>query len=209
MITVSTHLEISTEEADKIGLVTGHAYAVLAVLQTKDGTRLLQLKNPWAHKGWKGRYSCYDEKGWREPSFRTEVGYDPQLAARRDDGVFWICWDDILLYFRNFHLSWNPALFKCCLTTHGFWPKNQGPFDDTFNVGENPQFVLTFSKQAIKKKASVWILVSRHITKQEQDGQEVSKLGSYHLIQRGIFVDAPNPSPSRHLRVFWNRRLIF
>jgi calpain-7 len=50
LITVSTSKDITEEQAEALGLVTGHAYAVLDVIQTKDGTRLLQLKNPWASK---------------------------------------------------------------------------------------------------------------------------------------------------------------
>ena len=50
LITVSTTKDLTEEHAESLGLVTGHAYAVLDVIQTKDGTRLLQLKNPWASK---------------------------------------------------------------------------------------------------------------------------------------------------------------
>jgi Calpain family cysteine protease len=50
LITVSTQMDISEDKAAWVGLVTGHAYAVLAVLQIKNGTRLLQLKNPWDGK---------------------------------------------------------------------------------------------------------------------------------------------------------------
>ena len=48
LITVSTSKDLSENEAEKVGLFTGHAYAVLGVVQTSNGTRLLQLKNPWA-----------------------------------------------------------------------------------------------------------------------------------------------------------------
>jgi len=78
-----------------------------------------------------------------------------------------------LIYFRNLHLSWNPALFSSRFTIHGYWPKDMGPVDDSFNIGDNPQYTLTVSDQAIKDGASVWILLSRHVTKQEQEGSEV------------------------------------
>jgi hypothetical protein len=85
-----------------------------------------------------------------------------------------IGWEDVLLYFQNIQLSWNPALFDFRLSTHSFWPKDQGPTNDTFNIGENPQHILTLSKEAIAKKATLWVLLSRHVTKQEQEGCEVS-----------------------------------
>ena len=194
LITVSSHLDLHADDADAIGLVTGHAYAVLSVVQcsttTQDGEnniRLLQLKNPWAHKSWRGRYSRHDERGWSNTQLCRELfGRDHYVATTAatsnkdngdggddDDGIFWICWDDILRYFKNFHLSWNPNLFSCCCTLHGYWPKDQGPADDTFNVGDNPQYVVSFSKKPVRKGATIWILLSRHVTKQEQEGVEV------------------------------------
>lgn len=48
LITLSTSKELTEEMAAEVGLFTDHAYAVLNVIQTCNGTRLLQLKNPWA-----------------------------------------------------------------------------------------------------------------------------------------------------------------
>ena len=168
LITVSSSTQLTESDADAIGIVTGHAYAVLSVMETKNGTRLLQLKNPWAHKGWKGRYSSRDAASWRDPKFREEVGYNPDVAMKQDDGVFWICWQDVLRYFKNFHLSWNPGLFSHRTTVHDVWRKEQGPEQDTFNVGENPQFFVELSDKSIARNPSIWILLSRHVTKQEQ-----------------------------------------
>lgn len=178
LITVSTQSDLDDGTAEEVGLVKGHAYAVLAVSQTRNGTRLLQLKNPWAHKSWKGRYSSNDRQGWSNPSFCQEVGYDPNLASKNDDGVFFICWDDIMKYFKNFHLSWNPDLFEHRLSVHGRWLSDSGPEDDTFNVGENPQYTLVLSDKAIANQATIWILISRHVTRQEQTGSDVSSFRS-------------------------------
>ena len=168
-----------------MGLFTGHAYAVLGVVKTSNGTRLLQLKNPWASKGWRGRFSSMDKESWSDPNFCAEVGYDAKQASQCDDGVFWMAWDDILLYFRNIHMSWStdPALFGYRTTVHGFWPKSMGPTDDSFNVGENPQYTVTLSERAIKTKATLWLLLSRHVTKQEQEGGEVRDYLTLHIHQ--------------------------
>ena len=181
LITVSSQLELSNKDTDDLGLVTGHAYAVLSVMETRRGVRLLLLKNPWAHKSWKGRYSCHDKASWRDPELRKELGYNPELAAKKDDGVFWISWEDVLRYFRNFHMSWNPTLFAYRATTHGFWPKIQGPLDDTFNVGENPQYVVALSDAALKNQATLWVQISRHVSKQEQEGGEVQDFLTVHI----------------------------
>jgi hypothetical protein len=50
LITLSSSPGITKDEAEGFGLVVAHAYACLRVLETKDGTRLLQLKNPWARQ---------------------------------------------------------------------------------------------------------------------------------------------------------------
>jgi calpain-7 len=181
LITVSSQLELPNHESDALGLVMGHAYAVLSVVETRKGLRLLMLKNPWAHKSWKGRYSSQDKASWQDPELQKELGYSAELASQQDDGVFWICWEDILKYFRNFHLSWNPFLFPYRITTHGFWRKTQGPLDDTFNLGENPQYVLALSDAAIQRQATIWVLISRHVTKQEQAGAEVNDFLTVHI----------------------------
>eukprot|EP00980_Cylindrotheca_fusiformis_P004080 scaffold880_cov132-Cylindrotheca_fusiformis.AAC.76 len=55
LITVSTTRDLDESQAERLGLITGHAYAVLDVIETREGTRLLQcnlsieqMKNPWA-----------------------------------------------------------------------------------------------------------------------------------------------------------------
>ena len=183
LITVSTTKDISEAQAEQLGLVTGHAYAVLEVFQSRDGTRLLQMKNPWASKSWAGRYSPNDQASWKNHTLRAEVGYNPELAAQHDDGIFWISWDEVLRYFQNIQLSWNPALFSHRVVTHKFWPVSQGPANDTFNIGENPQYVLVLSDEAISKQATVWVLLSRHVTKQEQGGADVNDFLTIHLLR--------------------------
>jgi hypothetical protein len=57
------------------------------------------VKNLCFVQGWKGRFSCYDTVNWTA-SLRAEVGYNPELAQKSDDGCFWICWEDVLGYFQ-------------------------------------------------------------------------------------------------------------
>ena len=109
LITASASRNLSEEEAKSVGLITAHAYAVLSVVETKNGIRLLQLKNPWMKGSWKGRYCSSDWHSWTQ-ELQAEVGYNPKQAIKVDDGVFWICWRDMLKYFSNLFLSWNPAL---------------------------------------------------------------------------------------------------
>jgi calpain-7 len=182
LITVSTTRDMTEDQADALGLVTGHAYAVLHVVETGDGTRLLQLKNPWQEKRFKGKYSPHDQVSWNKKGLASELQYNPHLAAKEDDGIFWIGWDDVLSYFQNIQLSWNPALFSFRMTTHGLWPKNQGVQNDAFNVGENPQYIVAFSDEALEKKPTIWILISRHTNKIDEDDDSYLTI---HVVRSG------------------------
>eukprot|EP00962_Isochrysis_galbana_P048950 scaffold20585_cov118-Isochrysis_galbana.AAC.1 len=87
LVTVATG-EMPEAQAEALGLVPTHAYAVLAVRQLGGGQRLLQLKNPWARLRWKGAYSVEDAARWT-PALRKELGFDRQGALVQDNGIFW------------------------------------------------------------------------------------------------------------------------
>lgn len=48
--------------------------------------RFLQLKNPWSHLRWKGRYSERDEKNWT-PELLKYLNFDPKTAQKFDNGI--------------------------------------------------------------------------------------------------------------------------
>ena len=84
-------------EADALGLVPTHAYAVLAVREAC-GVRLLQVKNPWSKRRWKGAYSCSDGARWTA-ALQGALGYDAGAAlASKDNGIFWIDFDSVRRY---------------------------------------------------------------------------------------------------------------
>ncbi|XP_067417902.1 calpain-7 isoform X5 [Emydura macquarii macquarii] len=109
LITTATGV-MSEEEGEKWGLVPTHAYAVLDIREHK-GLRFLQLKNPWSHLRWKGRYSENDVKNWT-PDLQKYLNFDPRTAQKIDNGIFWIAWEDLCQYYDVIYLSWNPSLFK-------------------------------------------------------------------------------------------------
>ncbi|XP_066102037.1 calpain-7 isoform X2 [Saccopteryx bilineata] len=109
LITASTGM-MTEAEGEKWGLVPTHAYAVLDIREFK-GLRFIQLKNPWSHLRWKGRYSENDIKNWT-PELQKYLNFDPRTAQKIDNGIFWISWDDLCHYYDVIYLSWNPGLFK-------------------------------------------------------------------------------------------------
>ena len=59
--------------AERAGLVSTHAYAVLDV-RLVEGEKLFKLKNPWSHLRWRGNWSELDTKNWT-PHFRHKLDY--------------------------------------------------------------------------------------------------------------------------------------
>lgn len=53
-------------------------------------------------------------------------------------------------YFNTIFLNWNPSLFAHRNVTHATWPASQGPRNDSYNLGANPQFVLTIQRHAAR-----------------------------------------------------------
>ncbi|XP_036756880.2 calpain-7 isoform X2 [Manis pentadactyla] len=159
LITASTGT-MTEAEGEKWGLVPTHAYAVLDIREFK-GLRFIQLKNPWSHLRWKGRYNENDVKNWT-PELQKYLNFDPRTAQKIDNGIFWISWDDLCQYYDVMYLSWNPGLFKESTCIHSTWDAKQGPVKDAYSLANNPQYKLEV--HCPQGGAAVWVLLSRHIT---------------------------------------------
>mgnify|MGYP000926542078 CR=1 FL=1 len=89
---------LTSEDYQKIGLVSDHAYAVISVfdIESKEHGRLqlLKLRNPWGHKEWMGDWSDKSDK-WTE-ALKKQVGF-----VDADDGVFFISYGDYMNYYRS------------------------------------------------------------------------------------------------------------
>ncbi|XP_053351073.1 calpain-7 [Clarias gariepinus] len=166
LITVATGV-MTEEEGERWGLVPTHAYAVLDIREYKE-KRFLQLKNPWSHLRWKGRYSERDEKNWT-PDLLKYLKFDPNTAQKFDNGVFWIIWEDLCQYYDVIYLSWNPALFRESSCLHSSWDGKQGPVKDVYSLANNPQYKLEV--QCPQGGAALWVLLTRHITDKDDFAQ--------------------------------------
>ena len=137
-----------------------HAYAVLQV-RAACGVQLLQLKNPWARKRWRGAFSVFDRQRWT-PELRKAFGFDQQASLQQDNGIFWIDYDSLLRHFEGVFLNWNPQLFKHHTVTHGQWPPRAAFRDDAVDLGTNPQYQLTVNVPPAGAATAVWVLLTRH-----------------------------------------------
>ncbi|RKU47964.1 hypothetical protein DL546_003125 [Coniochaeta pulveracea] len=80
------------------GIEEGHAYVVMKARTLKDGTRLVQLRNPWGktRKGlWEGAWSD-GSKEWTT-EVQEELGHN-----FGGDSVFWISYEDMLRKYQHF-----------------------------------------------------------------------------------------------------------
>ena len=164
LITVSTG-EMDEAEAEDLGLVPTHAYAVLNVVEVH-GKRLLQLKNPWSSVRWKGNFSPDDTVNWTK-EMKEALHYDQVKAVQYDNGIFWIDYESLLAIFDGLFLNWNPELFKHKVVLHKHW-KATGPANDAVMLCHNPQYTLRVKVPNKAKEGVVWILLSRHITHKMQ-----------------------------------------
>ena len=95
---------LTAEDELTTGLVPGHAYAVLDV-QNVCGLRLMKVKNPWARKPWKGRFSQQDSSSWT-PALKSALGLkESELNQMSSKGIFWIEFTDCRTYFKSFFLN--------------------------------------------------------------------------------------------------------
>uniref|UniRef100_A0A8C8BSD4 Calpain catalytic domain-containing protein n=1 Tax=Oncorhynchus tshawytscha TaxID=74940 RepID=A0A8C8BSD4_ONCTS len=166
LITTATGV-MTEEEGERWGLVPTHAYAVLDIREHK-GKRFLQLKNPWSHLRWKGRFSERDEKNWT-PELLKYLNFDPKTAQKFDNGVFWITFEDLCQYYDVIYLSWSPALFRESSCIHSSWDGKQGPVKDAYSLANNPQYRLEVTCPA--GGTAVWVLLTRHITDKDDFAQ--------------------------------------
>ncbi|CAI5444811.1 unnamed protein product [Caenorhabditis angaria] len=193
LVTLATG-RLSQEDCERAGLVETHAYAVIDI-RCVDNKRLLKLKNPWTHLRWKGNYSEKDKINWTK-SLQQQLNYDPEQAALKDDGVFWIDFESACHFFDVFYVNWNPELFPFTSVYHATWNQCSGPVKDLYTVGDNPQYLLTVDCTGKKNGAAVWILLTRHITRIDDfaENKEYITVMIYEANGKKIYIPS-DPKP--------------
>ncbi|KAJ2520321.1 cysteine protease [Coemansia sp. RSA 1939] len=169
LITIATG-EMGSDVAGALGLVSSHAYAVLD-LREVGGSRLLKVKNPWSMLRWTGKFSHLDRAGWT-PALMEHLDYDPAAAEKNDLGVFWIDFESVCHRFDAIHMNWNPGRFPHRAVAHFAWGLDAGPRQALYDFSSNPQYTLCVgpdSSSGRPAQSLVWILLSKHVLKTEEN----------------------------------------
>ncbi len=80
---------------------------------------------------------------------------------------------NFLFFILLSYFTGNPQLFAYRTVVHDMWPGAQGPANDTYFIGSNPQYTLVVDvapgqHSGTSAVNSVWLLFSRHLTVKEQ-----------------------------------------
>jgi hypothetical protein len=127
---------VDAEAAEAMGLHTRHAYSVLDVqagyMDAGPPYRLLKLRNPWGSGEWRGDWSDSSPLWAREPGLAARLRPD----GRRDDGVFWMAFDDFATYFTTLDVC-KVRLDWAEVRVDGEFPSSagaNGPFVHAFEL---------------------------------------------------------------------------
>jgi hypothetical protein len=103
---------VGLEAVAETGLVFHPAYTVTRVIETSDGHRLLQCRNPWGNKKEWGMNDpdfckwCDHSPLWEEfPDAAEECGF----TGPRADGLFWMSWEMFIDHGKSLVVSYLPG----------------------------------------------------------------------------------------------------
>jgi hypothetical protein len=182
MISVSTG---DLPNADDLGLVENHAYAVLE-LKLVSGKKFALVLNPWGRFYWKGEYSIDDKASW-SVEMKKELGYD--MLKGKDKGLFWIEFETLAKVFQLIECNWNPDMLSYSVTKFGLW-KSQDMVDGFEDLSKTPQYVLKFTpnEDDLVDSTYLWVVLSRMMLDDNEDFSEDSQKAesdyvSVHLLE--------------------------
>jgi hypothetical protein len=138
-----SHEHSSNHTVGKFNIVNDHSYIVLEVFEEMD-IKLLKCKNPWGHT----IPTCIHEKTTNED---------------KENGCFWIEWDNVPKYFSYLFISFNPDIYSYKYTYTSTWKNFTAPskfYDENYSLEYNPQYVITIPEH--KEDFEMRILLTRY-----------------------------------------------
>lgn len=81
------------------GLIAGHAYTLLDVVQLQGGPLLAKIRNPWNKESYNGP--------WRDDDSRWTAAWKKQVNLQiANDGIFHMEYDTYISYFSDFDVAY-------------------------------------------------------------------------------------------------------
>ncbi|KIK77356.1 hypothetical protein PAXRUDRAFT_835008, partial [Paxillus rubicundulus Ve08.2h10] len=160
VLTVGTDAK-TMRKIEGVKLLPSHCYAVVDVREIEDERwmTLFDSAVPVTRRPDAG----HSEDGERSATSSTDS--DPRMLDMR--------WDAICATFEGVYVSWNPGLFKCCLSFHGVW--KPGNADEkvqasvrrlqlfyTYQAPVSPSSDVS-SCSALEDK-DIWVILTRHLS---------------------------------------------
>lgn len=176
-------------------LIQEHSYSVIDVLEVSD-KKLMKCKNPW---------------GSTTPSIAYDVrtiisklkNEKEEIENLKDEenGYFWIEWQDVLEYFLNIFLAWNPQIYPCKYSIVSSWRNSKSSskfYDENFSLENNAQYLITIPEHS--EDFEVRILLTKHVNHLENYNKNRKKI-SFKLF---MYEGYPIVYPIDHLRALQN-----
>uniref|UniRef100_A0A3B0MWW1 Calpain family cysteine protease/Calpain large subunit, domain III, putative n=1 Tax=Theileria annulata TaxID=5874 RepID=A0A3B0MWW1_THEAN len=187
------------------GIVSGHAYSVLNVLElcvSGMKHKLLLLKNPW------GKVS-------------SKIQIDPMILSilpsnnntTNDVGIFWIEWDSVLKWFSHLYFCWNTEMFGFVNKIHFTWGRNEhfisSPVpEDSYLSMFNPQILVSYpneqegsktqmvdsksKSQLMKSSGEDYLLIYAMLIQNRRELGEKMKYLATHIFEGNSRIIIPN-----------------
>ncbi|KAH7827320.1 putative CRE-CLP-2 protein [Monocercomonoides exilis] len=156
LATVGSDPDMLDGVVESTGLIRDHCYAVLDAKEV-DGHRMVKLRNPFMERGWKGKFSLEDSGSWSD-AMKQRLHFDPEEVKKRpDNGVFFLCFEDLRRYFTTMTVSWSPLLFPYQRMSHCLFAAHHQFDEELQRTYYSPQFLVR--KQRGQR---YWFLLQRH-----------------------------------------------
>ena len=88
------------EQPSTYGLISGHAYTLLDVVDLEGGPTLAKLRNPWSSESYHGPWSDSDSR-W------TAAWKEQVNLVVADDGIFFMDYDEYLSIYKNINVAFT------------------------------------------------------------------------------------------------------
>eukprot|EP01112_Ceratiomyxa_fruticulosa_P003012 TRINITY_DN1341_c0_g1_i2.p1 TRINITY_DN1341_c0_g1~~TRINITY_DN1341_c0_g1_i2.p1 ORF type:complete len:578 (-),score=107.69 TRINITY_DN1341_c0_g1_i2:210-1943(-) len=130
----------STDGRDEIkdlnGILPNYSYSINDLRETSKGLRLMKINNPFQASQWTGNFS-FGSRDWT-PEIKREVDYQ-----EGEKNVFWITFEDFVVYFNSACFCAMPSLsYKYYRTIETEWSEQFSGGSSPVRLCVNPQFSL-------------------------------------------------------------------